>query len=154
MRAAPALLALPLLVAASAPATLAPGLWRIENRPTAATLDGRRLADLPYTPPPAEQVCLTAADAADPARWFTRDSAPGCRWTERRVAGGRVSITGSCPAEEDGQPDGTTRLTGRWSATAYTLRFATIAHGGNGRMGLDGAIRARRIGDCPSRTSA
>lgn len=94
-------------------------------------------------------MCLSAADAADPAHWFTRDSAPGCRWTRRSVSGGRVEIVGTCPAEEPGQPAGVTHLTGRWSRDRYALRFATIAHGSNGRMGLDGTITARRIGTCP-----
>ena len=147
------LAALPLLVGASAPQAskpgLKPGLWRIASTPEAATLDGRRLAELPYDAPPPDQVCLSAADAADPARWFTRDAGPGCRWSRRSVAGGRVAIAGTCPAEEAGQPDGSTRLTGRWTPTRYTLRFATIAHGDNGRMGLDGATTGVRVGDCP-----
>lgn len=143
------LVALPILVAAGAPTGLEPGLWRISSTPAAATLDGRRLADLPYDAPPPEEVCLSAPDAADPARWFTRDSAPGCRWSRRSVAGGRVSMKGICPAKEPGQPPGSTRLTGRWTATRYDIRFATVAHGSNGRMGLDGATTGVRIGECP-----
>jgi hypothetical protein len=144
------LAALPLLVGAGAPVALAPGLWRIATVPQAATLDGRRLADLPYDAPPPDEVCLSAADAADPARWFARDSAPGCRWSQRSVAGGRVRLSGTCPAEEAGQPAGSTRIAGRWSANRYDLRFATIAHGSNGRMGLDGATTGVRVGPCPS----
>lgn len=143
------LAALPVLLAASAPVALRPGLWRIASAPDAATLDGRRLADLPYDPPPPEEVCLTPADAADPARWFTRDAAPGCRWSRRSVARGRALIAGACPAEEAGRPDGTTRITGRWTPDRYDLRFATVAHGDNGRMGLDGRTTGVRIGDCP-----
>lgn len=143
------LAALPLLVGASAPSGMKPGLWRIASAPVAATLDGRRLADLPYDAPPPDEVCLSAADAADPAAWFTRDAAPGCRWSSRSTARGRVAIAGACPAEEVGQPDGSTRITGRWTATRYDLRFATLANGSNGRMGLDGTTTGVRLGDCP-----
>jgi hypothetical protein len=143
------LLALP-LIAASGPVALKPGLWRIVNTPERATLDGRPLADLPFTQPVPEKVCLSSAHAADPAGWFTRDSAPTCTYRQRAIVGGRVAIVGTCPAEEAGQPAGSVRLTGTWTPTGYRLRFATVANGANGRMGFDGTLVGTRIGDCPS----
>lgn len=138
-----------LLGAANPPATLQPGLWRYDNVPRTATLDGRRLADLPYTPSGPQTVCLTPAEAAAPARWFARDSGNDCSFTRTSIAGGKVDIVGTCPASEPGFDRGSVRLTGRWTPTAYTIRFATLTHGDNGRMGFDGTMTGRRIGDCP-----
>jgi hypothetical protein len=146
---------LALATLAAAPATrpsapaLRPGLWQVESTPQVATLDGRRLAELPYTAPPPQAICLTAAEAADPATWFARDSA-GCTLTRRAVSGGNVAIEGSCPSPDAGRARGSVRLTGRYNADSYAVRFATIVNGDNGRMGFDGMMTGKRIGDCPA----
>jgi hypothetical protein len=139
------------LLVAAAPATppLRSGLWEVESTPEAATLDGRKLAQLPYDPPPPQTICLSPADAADPARWFARDSAE-CSLSQRAVGNGQVAIAGTCPSPDSGKPRGTVRISGRYTATSYALRFATIVNGDNGRMGFDGTMTGKRVGDCPS----
>lgn len=140
---------LALILLAAAPATpLRPGLWQVESAPQAATLDGRKLGQLPYAAPPPQTICLTPAEAADPAGWLARDSAE-CTLTRRKVTGGAVAISGTCPSPDAGRPRGTVRMTGRVAATSYALRFATIVNGENGRMGFDGTMTGKRVGDCP-----
>ena len=137
------------LVAATPAAGLRPGLWQVATSPGTATLDGRPLSDLPYTAPTApDQVCLTAAQAAAPAAWFAHDAAAGCTFTRERIAGGKIDMAGTCPPQAPGLAGGTVHLTGSWQADRYTLRFATINPGENGRMGFTGTTIARRVGDC------
>lgn len=147
-------LLLPLLLAgaaAAAPApSLQPGLWRFRNTPTAATLDGQPLADLPAPPITDEEVCLSPADAADPARWLARDTGANCTLTRSVVAHGLVDIAGTCPPAEDGAAPGTLRITGTATTTGYRLRFATVAHGTNGAMSFAGDMVGHRVGTCPA----
>ncbi len=139
-----------LLVAAAPSAPLRPGLWRFTNTPGAATLDGRALSELPVSPPTSETVCLTPADADAPARWLARDLLGDCTLTKTGMIGGAVDIAGACPASDEGRAPGSLRLTGRYTATSYDLRFATDAHGENGTMGFAGAMTGARVGDCPT----
>ena len=136
-------------LAAAPAAPLRPGLWRFTNTPGAATLDGRVMRELPVSPATSEDVCLTPTDAAQPARWLARDVMGDCTLTRTAVARGAVNVTGTCPSQGDGLAPGTLRLTGRYTATSYDLRFATIANGENGRMGFAGAMAGKRVGDCP-----
>lgn len=146
-----ALMLLPLLAAAT-PVKLRPGLWHIASAPAGASLDGRHLDDLPYTPPAGpDTICLTPAQAADPAAWLARDSAQGCTLTRNTVAGGKVDIAGSCPPQATGLARGTVKLAGRWTPTSYALRFATTNPSENGVMGFTGTLTGKRIGDCPAR---
>ncbi len=146
-RAAAAIVALA-PVAAAAP-TLHPGLWRVASTPQTATLDGRKLDDLPYTPAAPEAVCLSPAQAADPATWFVRDTPAGCTFSRRSVQHGAVDIVGTCPSASPGYPAGSVRFNGRWSANRYTIRFATTDIGENGQMGFAGTATGGRIGECP-----
>jgi hypothetical protein len=144
------LLAIPLLVAA-APAGLRPGLWHVTSTPGQASLDGRPLGDLPYTPPTApDAVCLTPAQARDVATWLARDVTTGCTLNRQTTARGRIAIGGTCPPQAPGLARGTVRLTGSWSPDRYSLRFATMNPGENGVMGFTGAVEAKRVGDCPA----
>lgn len=143
-----AALALVGVTAASTPGLRA-GLWEVRSAPTAATLDGKPLADLPYAPPPPERVCLTAAQAAAPATWLSRDMPAECKVTAAKMAGGRADIRATCAPKPRDVKAGTMRLTGRWTAENYDLRFETISHGENGRMGFNGTMTGRRVGDCP-----
>lgn len=147
-RLAALLLSTGVIAAAPTPALRA-GLWQFDNMPQTATLDGRRLAELPYTPWGPQSVCLSPREAATPARWFARDSGSDCTFTKTSIAGGKVDIAGSCPPSDTGFDRGTVHLTGRWTPTSYTIRFATLTHGDNGHMGFDGAMTGKRIGDCP-----
>ena len=108
------------------PATrrLEPGLWEIRSIPGAATLDGKVLDDLPLGESRTERVCLAAAQAADPAAFFARDTQQDCKITRSNTAAGRVDISGSCPSPEDGS-DGTMKLSGRYSSDSYELELAT-----------------------------
>ena len=139
--------AAPLLLA-SADTALAPGLWELVNTPGVATLDGRELDDLPLGPVKKQQLCLAAADAADPAAFFTRDTAADCRITSARLAGGTVEIVGACPNPEEGN-DGVLKLSGRYAGDRYELDFATRAEDFQGVMTFSGKLTGRRLGDCP-----
>ena len=127
---------------------LAPGLWETRNRPGTATLDGEARNELPLPPLEPERVCLSSADAADPARFLAGATAPGCRITSSTWAGGRARVEASCPSP-DGGKDGTMVLTGRYAADRYTIDFDTTAFGDNGRMRFTGKLIGRRLGDCP-----
>lgn len=138
-----------LLLGATIPPVLQPGLWQVASAPGAATLDGRPLTDLPYTPPagPAT-VCLTPAEAANPAAWLARDAAKGCDLSRRSLAGGEVHLAGTCAPQTADLARGTVRITGRWTPTSYDLRFATENPSENGRMGFTGTLTGRRVGPC------
>lgn len=141
---------LPLLLAAT-PAGFTPGLWQITSTPTGATLNGRPLTDLPYTPPttPSAPICMTAAQARDPAVWLANGNMPqGCTATSRSIARGRIAIAGTCPPQAPGLARGTVKLSGSWSPARYSLRFATQNPSENGVMGFSGTVEARRVGDC------
>ena len=138
-----------LLLGAAPSARLHPGLWEIRNDPDAATLDGKVLHDLPLDAIRPQQVCMTPAEAADPATWLARDSAADCTLTKRRLGGGKVDIAGSCPAQEEGKPAGSLRLGGTWAPERFAMRFRTTSFGSNGTMGFSGTMVGRRIGDCP-----
>lgn len=143
------LLAALLLLAATAPAPLQPGRWEVTSTPTGASLDGRPLGDLPYTPPTApDTACLTPEAAADPAAWIARDVAQGCTLTRRIVRNGRIDLTASCPPQDAGLARGTVRLTGRYTADSYHLRFVTANPSENGVMGFTGTVSATRVGAC------
>lgn len=126
---------------------LAPGLWETRNTPGTASLDGRPLNELPLPPLEPERVCLSPADAANPARFLAGATAPDCRIGKSSFAGGRVRIEGSCQSP-DGGKDGSMVLTGRYAADRYTIDFDTTAYGDNGRMGFTGKLVGRRLGDC------
>lgn len=145
------MLPLPALLAATAAVpTLQPGAWEYINYPGVASLDGRALADLPYTPPPPERLCLTKSQAANPAAWLARDTPGDCTITRSSVTGGRVDIRGTCPPAAPGFAAGTLVLTGRWSATSYDLDFKTVTRAENGTMGFSGRLTGKRLGACPT----
>lgn len=127
---------------------LAPGLWETRNTPGTASLDGRALNELPLPPLEPERVCLSAADAADPARFLAGATAPDCRITGSTLARGQARIEASCPSP-DGGKEGKMVLAGRYAPDRYTIDFNTTAYGDNGRMGFTGKLIGRRLGDCP-----
>jgi hypothetical protein len=135
------------LLLASADATLAPGLWELVNTPGVATLDGRELDDLPLGPIKKQEVCLAAAEAANPAAFFARDTAADCRITSASLSGGKVEIIGACPNPEEGN-EGLLKLSGAYGADRYELDFATRAEDFQGVMTFSGKLSGRRIGDC------
>lgn len=137
---------LPLLLA-SADVTLAPGKWEVTNLPGVATLDGRELDDLPLGPIKTQEVCLAAADAADPARFFARDTAADCKITSARLTAGTVEIVGACPNPDEGN-EGLLKLSGRYTADAYELDFSTRAEDFQGVTTFSGKLTGRRIGTC------
>jgi hypothetical protein len=139
---------LPLLLAAS-DAQLRPGLWEVVNKPGVATLDGKELDDLPLGPIKTQQVCLAASDAADPARFFARDTAAECRIVKSSLAGGQVAILGACPNPEEGN-EGSVELKGQYDAQSYRLDFATRAEDFQGVMTFSGTLSGKRIGECPA----
>jgi hypothetical protein len=150
VRRRPALLTLvgvPLLLAGS-DVKLTPGLWELVNTPGVATLDGRELDDLPLGPIKKQEVCLAAAEAADPAAFFARDTTADCRITRASLAGGKVDIAGACPNPEEGN-EGALTLTGRFAPDRYELDFATRAEDFQGVMTFNGKLTGRRIGHCP-----
>lgn len=152
VRGRPALLMLaagaPLLLAGS-DLTLKPGLWELVNTPGIATLDGRELDDLPLGPVRKQEVCLAAAQAADPAAFFARDTAADCRITRASLTGGKVEIRGACPNPEEGN-EGQLKLSGQYRPDGYELDFSTRAEDFQGVMTFSGKLTGRRIGDCPN----
>jgi hypothetical protein len=128
---------------------VAPGLWETRNAPGTASLDGRPLKELPLPPLEPERVCLSPADAADPARFLAGATAPDCRITSSTWAAGRARVEASC-ASPDGGKEGKMILSGRYSKDQYTIGFDTTAYGNNGRMGFTGKLIGRRLGDCPA----
>ena len=143
------LFALPLLLAATAPAGFQPGRWLVSSEPATATLNGRPLGDLPYQAPTEPQyLCLTPTQVADAAAWLTHDAAADCTLTRRSLASGRVNLTGSCAPVSPGASRGTVSFTGRWTPTSYRVRFATTTASENGVMGFSGVLTGRRVGEC------
>lgn len=140
---APALLML--LAAADAP--LSAGAWEIRNTPGMATLDGEELSALPLGPIRTESICLSPAQALEPARFFARELDPGCTVTSASIDGGKVAIAGTCPNQVEG-PDGAFTLSGRWESDRYDITFQTAVEGENGRMGFSGALSGHRVGSC------
>ncbi len=138
------MLGLILLLAAPA---LEPGLWEQRNDPGAASLAGRPLNDLPLDAIKADRICLTPADAADPAKWLSRDTAADCTLTRSAVAKGLVDIAGTCQAEEGRKP-GTVTLTGRYERDAFDIAFSTTTDTAQGSMAFSGRMRGRRVGAC------
>jgi hypothetical protein len=137
---------LPLLLGA-ADTTLAPGLWEVINTPGVATLDGHELDDLPLGPIKTQQICLTPALAADPARFFARETEADCRITSASVAGGRIEIVGACPNPEEGN-EGEVKLSGRYGRDTYEIDFASKAEDFQGVMTFSGKLTGRRVGSC------
>jgi hypothetical protein len=138
-----------LTLAAASDAQLRPGLWEVINTPGLATLDGKELDDLPLGPIKKQQICLATGEAADPARFFARDTAADCRILSSSLAGGEVRIKGACPNPEEGN-EGAVELSGRFDATSYQLDFATRAEDFQGVMTFSGKLTGRRVGECPN----
>ena len=136
-------------LAAAHPAepALAPGLWETVNTPGVASLDGMELNDLPLFEIQTDEVCLTAADASDPATFLAGSTRPGCRIVKSRIEGARVDVKAVCPSE-DGGADGSLTLAGELARESYRIEFQSVAFGDNGQMGFSGTLAARRIGDC------
>ncbi len=143
-----AIIALLPLLAAGSDAQLRPGLWELVNKPGVATLDGKELDDLPLGEIKTQKVCLAPAEAADPARFFARDTLADCRIVKSDLAGGRVQINGACPNQEEGN-EGTLELKGRFDPQSYQLDFASRAEDFQGVMTFSGTLTGRRVGDCP-----
>jgi hypothetical protein len=80
-------------------------------------------------------------------RYLTRDMGEDCTVATGSVAGGKVSIGGSCPNQLEG-PDGIFEIGGTITASSYEVDFATTAIGDNGKMTFSGKMTGRRIGDC------
>ena len=140
------LASMPLLIG-GADVQLAPGLWQLVNTPGVATLDGRELDDLPLGPVKTQEVCLAAADAADPAGFFARDTQADCKITSAKLAGGTVEIVGACPNPDEGN-EGALKLSGRYAPDRYELDFSTRAEDFQGVMTFSGKLTGRRIGAC------
>ena len=136
-----------LMLAAASDNQLRPGLWEVVNTPGVATLDGKELDDLPLGPIKTQQICLASGDAADPARFFARDTAADCRIVSADLAGGKVTIKGACPNPDEGN-EGALQLSGRFDATSYQLDFATRAEDFQGVMTFSGKLTGKRIGEC------
>ena len=137
-----------LLAAAAVGGGPRPGLWAIASAPSQATLDGRPLGDLPYTPSDPERRCLATSDLVDPIMLVTRQTPPGCTVVRRAVAAHRVTLTGTCAPQAQGLARGSFRIDGNWAATSYSIRFTTANPSENGVMGFTGRIDARRLGNC------
>ena len=136
-----------LCAAASSEVALSPGLWQIMNTPGQATLDGRNLTELPLSVLKPERICLSPAQARDPATFLPGDIRPDCRITESTAAAGKLRIRAVCPGE-GGFGDATLSLDGRFDKDDYEVRFETASHGDNGRMTFSGKLTGRRIGKC------
>ncbi|WP_419808454.1 DUF3617 domain-containing protein [Sphingomonas sp.] len=142
--------ALVLLAAAAPSSAPVPGLWQVVSTPGTATLDGRPLADLPYTPSsPDEPRCLTSAMLHDPVALVVAQTPDGCEQTGRVRTRSGVRITGTCRPQAPGLARGSYTLDGRWTRDRYTVRFTTSNASENGTMGFSGTIAAKRVGDCP-----
>ena len=142
---APALL----LIGAAADAPLSAGLWEVRNTPGVATLDDRPLEDLPLSPIKTQTICVSAAQAADPVRFFAQDTQAACTITSGTAAGGQVKIAATCPGAADGEP-GRLEMSGRYAGASYAIDFATTAYGDNGKMTFSGKLTGRRVGNCPA----
>ena len=140
-------LLLPLLLAATATG-LTPGAYAVTDSPGQATLDGRPLGDLPYTPKPPERTCLSPAEARDPVALIRRQVPTGCTVARTTVTPGAVTLTGSCRPQASGLSRGSFRVSGHWTANGYRVDFTTENPSENGRMGFSGRIEARRVGAC------
>ena len=138
-----------LMLLAAAPA-LEPGLWEQRNDPGAASLAGRPLDDLPIDAIKTDRICLTPAEAAEPAKWFSRDTASDCTLNRAALYGGKVDIAGSCRPPDDGLKRGTVKLTGRYDPRSFDIAFTTTTDTAQGLMGFSGRMRGRRVGDCPA----
>ncbi len=138
-----------LMLLAAAPA-LQPGLWEQRNDPGAASLAGRPLTDLPIDPIKTDRICLTPAEAAEPAKWFSRDTLSDCMLDRAKLDGGKVDIAGTCTPPDDGLKRGTVKLTGRYDAQSFDIAFATTTDTTQGMMGFAGRMQGRRVGDCPA----
>ena len=147
-----AFLALPLLIATAASTPgFRHGLWQTSTAPGTATLDGKRLSDLPYTGPAGPRsICLSSDDVAG-TDWLTEGLLPdGCLYDRQRMRDGRIDIAATCPPQAAGLSSGHVRITGRYTATSYALRFATTNPSENGVMGFGGTMTGRRVGNCPN----
>lgn len=138
-----------LLVAAAGGAAPQAGLWELTSAPQQASLNGRPLGDLPYTPSIPERRCLAASDLGDPVALVAGQTPPGCVVTRRSATAQGAVITGTCPPPAAGLPRGNFRLTGRWDRDSYSVRYTTANPSENGVMGFAGRIDARRVGACP-----
>jgi hypothetical protein len=145
------MLSFALMLAASPP--IEPGMWELRNEPGAASLAGRPLTDLPLDAVKNDRVCLTPAEAAKPATWFSRDTGGDCPLTRARVAGGKVDIVGTCPSE-DGLKPGSVRLTGRYTPRSFDLAFATTTDTAQGVMGFAGRMTGHRVSACDAASPA
>lgn len=138
-----------LLLAATTATTPQPGLWAITSAPQQATLNGRPLGDLPYTPPTApERQCLGAADLTDPVAFVAKQAPPGCAVAGRLATAHGVTLTGTCPPQADGLARGNFHLIATWTQTTYSIRFSTSNPSENGVMGFTGRVDGRRVGAC------
>ena len=135
------------LVVGASDASISPGLWQVRNTPGVATLDGKELDDLPLGPIQNQEVCVSAAEAADPVAFFARDTKNECRITEGTASGGTVRISGRCPNPEE-EREGTMKLTGRYTSNSYEIDFATTSEDFQGVMTFSGKLTGKHVGAC------
>ena len=150
---APALL----LSAASADETsyvIQPGYWETTTRFTSVEAPGMPAEGLALirshiaNNPDISHRCITPAEAADPTARLMADERPGCEFSERTFAEGRIRISGVCPGPSD---QGRVGLTweGGFTYTTMTGAITTEVTGTEQDMRMSGTVDSRRISDCP-----
>lgn len=144
--------------------SIQPGQWEMTTRMTEIEVPGappeiaNQMRTAMANQTQTQNRCITPEEAANPTRGMMNPSgqAEGCTFTDQTFAGGRILVSGSCPAP-GGQGTVQTRLEGTYTGTTMETRVsAEVQAGASAPPGMPRTVRmtgtmtGRRTGDCPA----
>ena len=133
------------------------GQWETRTEVTNVSAPGMPagFAEMMKTKPVTGTNCITEKEASDAnADLFSGKKNSNCDSKGFKAAGGKVSGTITCRAEEGGQGAMTMTMDGQFKPESYSLTAKMKTEGEGAAMTLESKISGRRIGDCPAGAGA
>ena len=129
------------------------GQWETRTEVTNVSAPGMPagVAEMMKTKPVTGTSCITEEEANDSgADLFSGKKDENCDTKGFKAAGGRVSGTITCRAEDGGQGAMTMTMDGEFKPDSYALNSKMKTEGEGTAMTIESKITGRRIGDCPA----
>lgn len=135
--------------AASASVPVQPGMWEHVTTVTSADIPGAppEMMSALIGQPTTISSCITQAELAEGPEALFSQGAGECRYTEFTMAGGTMTVAGTCNPPQAPGPM-TLSATGTYTETSYATRSAVTMAVPGGEMRIESDTAGRRTGDC------
>lgn len=125
-----AVFALPLGAMSADSVSMTAGRWIETTTTTAVTLGGKPAPGATLNQPASRPLCLTAQEAAEPARYFQSKTPSGaCAAPTGTVAGGQIKLAATC--EDSNTPRMMIEVSGTYAPDSYraAIRAQSLVSG-------------------------